>query len=233
MAKKQHDLSSGLSWLGTILQYIRDYGVYSIFKALIIMFMLSVTLWICYDPTFLFDKYSEYMSQKHSQELLNRIDDDKKVKDLLPRLLYMSGADRVWVIQYHNGISDWLYGSMRFELCRENTHSIKEQYDNFHLSWLNLPDYLKTHNQFIGNLTTLEQIDHILYDRFGKNNVEYLACVLLKDDTGAPTGILGFTWEKENEVGYEDSTIKENLIRYGAIIGQYIKPNIINNAKIK
>ena len=42
------------------------------------MFMLSITLRICYDPTFLFDKYSEYMSQKHSQELLNRIDDDKK-----------------------------------------------------------------------------------------------------------------------------------------------------------
>lgn len=233
MAKKQHDLSSGLSWLGTILQYIRDYGVCSIFKALIIMFMLSITLRICYDPTFLFDKYSEYMSQKHSQELLNRIDDDKKVKDLLPRILYMSGADRVWVIQYHNGISNWLYGSMRFELCGENAHSIKEQYDNFHLSWLNLPDYLKTHNQFIGNLTTLEQIDHVMYDRFGKNNVEYLACTLLKDDTGTPTGILGFTWEKENEVGYEDSTIKENLIRYGAIIEQYIKPNIINNAKIK
>jgi hypothetical protein len=57
--------------------------------------MLSITLKICYDPTFLFDKYLEYMSQKHSQELLNRIDDDKKVKDLLPRLLYMSGADRV------------------------------------------------------------------------------------------------------------------------------------------
>lgn len=205
MAKKQYDLSSGLSWLGTILQYIRDYGVCSIFKALIIMFMLSITLRIYYDPTFLFDKYSKYMNQKHSQELLNRIDDDKKVKDLLPRLLYMSGADRVWVIQYHNGISDWL----------------------------NLPDYLKTHNQFIGNLTTLEQIDHVMYDRFGKNNVEYLACILLKDDTGTPIGILGFTWEKENEVGYEDSTIKENLIRYGAIIEQYIKPNIINNAKIK
>ena len=59
------------------------------------MFILSITLRICYDPTFLFDKYLEYISQKHSQELLNRIDDDKKVKDLLPRLLYMSGADRV------------------------------------------------------------------------------------------------------------------------------------------
>jgi hypothetical protein len=35
------------------------------------------------------------MAQKHTQELVNRIDDDKKVKDLLPKLLYRSNADRV------------------------------------------------------------------------------------------------------------------------------------------
>ena len=126
MAKKQPDITSGLTWLGTILQYIKDYGVCSILKALIIMFILSITLRICYNPAFLFDKYSDYMAQKHTQELVNRINDDKKVKDLLPKLLYRSNADRVWIIQYHNGISDWLYGSMRFELCGEGIHSIKE-----------------------------------------------------------------------------------------------------------
>lgn len=59
------------------------------------MFILSITLRICYNPTFLFDKYSDYMTQKHTQELVNRIEDDKKVKDLLPKLLYRSNADRV------------------------------------------------------------------------------------------------------------------------------------------
>lgn len=233
MAKKQPDITSGLTWLGTILQYIKDYGVCNILKALIIMFILSITLRICYNPAFLFDKYSDYMAQKHTQELVNRINDDKKVKDLLPKLLYRSNADRVWIIQYHNGISDWLYGSMRFELCGEGIHPIKEQYDNFHLSWLMLPDYLKTHTTFIGNLATLEPLDHVLYDRFRKNGIEYLACILLKDDIGTPTGILGFTWENMNNIEYEESEIKENLIRYGAIIGQYIKPNVINNAKVK
>ena len=50
------------------------------------MFILSITLRICYNPAFLFDKYSDYMAQKHTQELVNRINDDKKVKDLLPKL---------------------------------------------------------------------------------------------------------------------------------------------------
>lgn len=82
---------------------------------------------------------------------------------------------------------------MRFELCEEGIHSIKEQYDNFHLSWLTLPDYLKAHTTFIGDSTALESLDHVLYDRFRKNNIEYLACILLKDNIGTPTGILGFT----------------------------------------
>ena len=82
MAKKQPDITSGLTWLGTILQYIKDYGVCSILKALIIMFILSITLRICYNPAFLFDKYSDYMAQKHTQELVSRIDDDKKVNYL-------------------------------------------------------------------------------------------------------------------------------------------------------
>ena len=92
---------------------------------------------------------------------------------------------------------------------------------------------MKTHTTFIGNLATLEPLDHVLYDRFRKNGIEYLACILLKDDIETPTGILGFTWENMNNIEYEESEIKENLIRYGAIIGQYIKPNVINNAKVK
>jgi hypothetical protein len=52
---------------------------------------------------------------------------------------------------------------------------------------------LKAHTTFIGDSTALESLDHVLYDRFRKNGIEYLACILLKDDIGTPTGILGFT----------------------------------------
>ena len=92
---------------------------------------------------------------------------------------------------------------------------------------------MKAHTTFIGDSTALESLDHVLYDRFRKNGIEYLACILLKDDIGTPTGILGFTWENMNSIEYEESEIKENLIRYGAIIGQYIKSNVINNAKVR
>ena len=93
---EESEIKENLIRYGAIIgQYIKDYGVCNILKALIIMFILSITLRICYNPAFLFDKYSDYMAQKHTQELVNRINDDKKVKDLLPKLLYRSNADRV------------------------------------------------------------------------------------------------------------------------------------------
>lgn len=227
--KTKLNMNSCLSWLGTLLQYIKDYGMSNILKAFIILLLLQ----ICYNPTFIFDKYAEYMNIKHSQELEVRANDDKKVKDLLPKLLYSSGASRIWIIQYHNGISDWQYGSMRFEYLLDGVPSIKEHYDNFHLSWLNYPDYLKSNKIFIGDLDSVKEIDLTLYNNFKKNKINYLACILLTDEYNIPTGILGFTWDNNNKVNYDYNTIKENLIKYGAIIEQYIKPNVINNAKLK
>ena len=224
---KKNSFNENLPWLGMILQYIKEYGIYNIIKAIFILLVLR----ILFNPTIIFDKYTEYISEKHTRELINRNNDDQKIKSLLPILLSKSGASRVWIIQYHNGISDWQYGSMRFELPKENVYSIKEQYNNFHLSWLNLPDYLKIHKVFIGNLEDLKKLDYMLYDRFRKNKINYLACILLWDEDNNPTGILGFTWESEQQVFYDETFIKENLIRYGAIVGQYIKLNRVANIK--
>lgn len=217
------DVTSEISWLGALLKYIKENSISNILKALIILFMLQV----CHNPTFLFEKYSEYIEQKHNTELQRRAQDDKKVKDLLPKMLYSSGANRVWIIQYHNGVSDWQYGSMRFELTLDNVESVKEQYNHFHLSWLNMPDYLKTQHIFIGNLDELKEIDNTLFSQFTKNKIQYLACILLKDEFNVPTGILGFTWEKQDSVRYSETTIKDNLIRYGAIVEQYIRPYVV------
>ena len=221
------NLNSFLTWIGIILQYIKDYGISNILKAFIIILLMQ----LFYNPTAIFDKYSEYMTQKHNAELEIGANDDRKVKELLPKLLYGSGASRVWIIQYHNGISDWQYGSMRFEMPLEGVYSIKEQYDNFHLSWLNFPDYLKVHKIFIGDLEAIKEIDLTLYNNFKKNNITFLSCILLSDNNGFPTGILGFTWDNNQTVIHDRNGIQTSLIRYGAIVEQYIKPNIINNSK--
>lgn len=195
MAKTKPDIDSGLSWLERILQLCKEYGVFNILKGLFILIMLSLTLRICYNPSFLFDKYTDYMTQRHAKELHERTEYDQQIKSLLPVYLYKYHADRIWIIQYHNGIMDWQHGTMRFELCNDEVESIKNQYNDFNLTWINLPYYLKTNEVFIGDMVKLDSIDSTLYTQLKKNNVQYLACTIIKDNSGYPIGILGVTWK--------------------------------------
>lgn len=195
MAKTKPDINSGLSWLERILQLCKEYGVFNILKGLFILIMLSLTLRICYNPSFLFDKYTDYMTQRHTKELYERTEYDQQVKSLLPVYLYKYHADRVWIIQYHNGIMDWQHGTMRFELCNDDVESIKNQYNDFNLTWINLPYYLKENEVFIGDIVKLDSIDSTLYTQLKKNDVQYLACTIIKDSSGYPIGILGVTWK--------------------------------------
>lgn len=195
MAKTKPDIDSGLSWLERILQLCKEYGVFNILKGLFILIMLSLTLRICYNPSFLFDKYTDYMTQRHAKELHKRTEYDQQIKSLLPVYLYKYRADRIWIIQYHNGIMDWQHGTMRFELCNDEVESIKNQYNDFNLTWINLPYYLKTNEVFIGDIVKLDSIDSTLYTQLKKNNVQYLACTIIKDNSGYPIGILGVTWK--------------------------------------
>ncbi len=195
MAKTKPDIDSGLSWLERILQLCKEYGVFNILKGLFILIMLSLTLRICYNPSFLFDKYTDYMTQRHAKELHKRTEYDQQIKSLLPVYLYKYHADRIWIIQYHNGIMDWQHGTMRFELCNDEVESIKNQYNDFNLTWINLPYYLKTNEVFIGDMVKLDSIDSTLYTQLKKNNVQYLACTIIKDNSGYPIGILGVTWK--------------------------------------
>ena len=95
---------------------------------------LSIAIRVCYDPGFLFDKYIEYMQKRHDKELVLRSEKDGQLKDLLPTYLYKYHADRVWLIQYHNGTKDWQHGTMRFEKCDDGVNSIREYYTNFSLT---------------------------------------------------------------------------------------------------
>lgn len=195
MAKTKPDIDSGLSWLERILQLCKEYGVFNILKGLFILNMLGLTLRICYNPSFLFDKYTYYMTQRHMEELYERTEYDQQVKSLLPVYLYKYHADRVWIIQYHNGIMNWQHGTMRFELCNDDVESIKNQYNDFNLTWINLPYYLKKNEVFIGDMVKLDSIDSTLYTQLKKNDVQYLACTIIKDNSGYPIGILGVTWK--------------------------------------
>lgn len=212
MEKSKLDVTSGLSWIGSVLQYVKDYGIWGIVKACFTLVFISFMLQIVYNPGFLVEKYTEYMNNRHAEELMERSKYDQKIKSLMPTLLYKYQADRIWIIQYHNGTMDWQHGTMRFELCVEGTESIKKQYDNFSLTWLDLPYYLQENEIFIGDISSLSKIDPIMCHQFMKNHVGYLACTLIRDMAGRPMAVFGATWSSVPDVAKYRHKIHDYLL---------------------
>ena len=196
MAEKHNEITLGLGWLDTILKTIKKYSVLEIIKAMILLFLLSMTIRVCIDPSFIFKQYEAYRKDFHDKELVERNNKDEQLKTNLVSWLYKYHADRIFIIQYHNGTKDWQHGTMRFEKCLNNTVSIKSDYVNFKLTWLVLPFYLKENDLFIGSMNELKSIDPVLYNQLTAKNVDYLACILIRDETGDPQGIFGCTWPK-------------------------------------
>lgn len=227
MKNTKPDVNSNLLNLGTILQYIQEYGVWNICKSIIILFVFVMTLRICYNPDFLLEKYRQYSEIAHKNAQYNRVINDDRINSILPSIMVDSRCSRTWIIQYHNGTSDWSYGSMRFELCLSNVKSIQEQYDDFHLSWLKLPSYLRTHEYFIGDLEELAEIDHIVHDKYIMNGIKYSACMVIRSE-GYEVGILGLTWEKTPEISKDE--IREILKKYVHKLEEFMHPEIKNYA---
>jgi hypothetical protein len=153
---------------------------------LILIILLSCRIY--YNPGPLFEKYNNYMSQIHELELVQYANTDKKIEQLLSIYFDKYQGNRIWIIQYHRGIKDYMCGSMRFELCDKQTKSIKYQYTDFNLSWCTLPYYLRIHDSFIGKL---EEVDPVLSTR---SSAKYIICKLIKDYNNVPIGIFGISY---------------------------------------
>lgn len=200
-------ITAGLGWLDTILKTIKKYGIMEIIKAMLTLMLLSLTIRICIDPYFLFEMYQNWYRENHNVELVERSEQDSLLKEQFELWVHKYHADRIFLIQYHNGTKDWQHGTMRFEKC-VNAVSIKEDYVDFNLTWLDMPYYLKENETFIGSIEDLKLIDPVLHGQLAPFGVDYMAFIVVRDESGEAQGIFGCTWPK-NEI---DMSLKANKI---------------------
>lgn len=219
MAKSDTEITVGLGWLDTILKIIKKYSILEIIKAMLLLMLLSVGIRMCIDPSFVFEAWKEWQDRYHETELVARSEKDEKLKDYLNLWLHKYHADRVFIIQYHNGTKDWQHGTMRFEKCGNNVVSMKKDYVNFNLTWLDLPFYLKENDSFIGNMDELKAIDQTLYNQLLPYDVDHLACIIIRDEYGDPKGIFGCTWaETDIDMHTRTEKIRDYLFNDRGVI---------------
>lgn len=194
-----------------MVKLVDKYGIFKIIQALFVLFAFC---YIMYNVSNL-DSIVENVFTSQSVERKNKHDDAVEIRraikpevDIIMRsTLSQMNADRVFVIEMHNGTNSvaglpFIYGEMTYEEVKRGVHHIDEDYTSLNLSRFTFPLYLEEHHMWCGTITELEGIDSKLALRLRGNDVKYLAVIQMHGVTNE-LGYYGFT--------YTNSAVPENV----------------------
>jgi hypothetical protein len=93
-------------------------------------------------------------------------------------------ADRVYVIEMHNGTNNtaglpFIYGEMTYETTRNGIEHIDEDYVSVNLSRFDFPMFLEEHHMFFGDIEALSKVDEKLAMRMSANGVTFIAIMAM------------------------------------------------------
>lgn len=181
---------------------MEKYGLWKIFQGTMV---LAAFLYIMYNVQNLpeivsgaFSRQTEMRQEQHDAAVETRRAIKPDVDMLLKDALSTMNADRVFVIEMHNGTNNvaglpFIYGEMTYEEVRSQITHVDEDYTSVNLSRFNFPMYLETKHMWHGEIGALKEIDSKLAARLASNDVNYLAIVSLHGVSNE-LGYFGFTF---------------------------------------
>lgn len=208
-------IDNGINWLERVLNIISTHKITTIFKAFVIMFMIALTVFVITNPTYLFDKYTQYIQDIHDDKINNRIINNEKINLLLEKLFYQVYADDILLLEYHNGNKNigglpFIKASAIFEVIGDDMYPIASQYQDLQLSLLPFVYKLNKDGYWCGNTDDLEEIDRGLYFKLKSNGIEHFgACIVHGVDT--ELGILFVSYKNKPTDNHNCNEIKKKI----------------------
>ncbi len=184
-----------ISWLQEILKLIEQYGVWKIFKALFVLAFASYFIYLTFNPEVIVDKINQYQIEKHDASIAYRLKIDPAVRLDLKDFISETGADRAFLIEFHNGTTNvnglqFLFGDMHYEEIKGETMHVDEEYQSITLSRYPFFSYLIKNGQWSGTIDELSEIDERLSLRFKSDGCYYVSISVVYD-TKQEIGFIG------------------------------------------
>lgn len=122
----------------------------------------------------------------HSQNEHIRMVNSEKVRNSMLKLQNKSDADRVSVLEMHNGKENptglpFRYCDMTYEVVFDSVPYVSDEYEDVNMSRFTFPDYLYKHRYFIGTTQDLKMIDKKLASKLENNDVNYFGIMLVRN----------------------------------------------------
>lgn len=212
-------------WVEKILFLVHNYGFKKILQALILL-GLCVTFFLVYNTIKEENLIKEIITHKsdvHTTASEVRKEVDPKITKTLTRMLYSMNADRVSVLEMHNGKENptalpFLYCDMTYEETKDHVPYVAEEYEDLNMSKFQFPTFLYKNKIFYGTIEDIMEIDKKLGLRLEMNDVKYIGMVLIRTNTDI--GFMTISWLEEPEMSRD--AIIADLTYYVQEIGTYL-----------
>ena len=178
------DIDKGIGWLDKALTVVERYKMITVFKGIFIILLIAGTIGFIKNPTWIFEKYQEWEDKQHSEKLEHRLANNEKMHILAEKLLYKVNADRVMILELHNGLSSnsglpFAKCSATYEAINDGVHPVADQYQDVNLSLMPFATELFDNGYWCGNTKELKGIDKALCYRMLGNDTSHFAGVVI------------------------------------------------------
>lgn len=196
-----------LSLIGAVLKGLKDYNVMELIKVLCGGFCVAFMILLVTKPEVIFsqvDKVVETVSdareQRHTDGAAMRLKADENIRGELTGLLETTGADRAFVLEFHNGSSNlasglpFIYLDLTLDVGADGLAPLRDgEFKDLRTAQYPLVGVLLDKGYWYGTLDEVKDVDTRLWYHLAGHDVSELAVMTLWNGQAA-TGFLCLTW---------------------------------------
>lgn len=185
MADNIDNTTTALGWFEKVLDLADKYRIRTILKSAFIILLIAGTVGFIKNPTWIFEKYSEWQDKQHIEKLAHRLEHNEKLHIMTEKLMYKVNADRVLLLELHNG-NTGLGGfpfakcSATYEALQDGVIPVAHQYQDLNLSLMPFASTLFDNGYWCGDTQDLKDIDKALCYRMLGNDTSHFAGILIQ-----------------------------------------------------
>lgn len=173
-----------IGWLERLLKLKKDYGLGNILTAVMLLFITIVMGVVAFKPDIIVEEVQRIQTEQHQKAVDKRIKADPEIRDAITELRVELSADRVFIVEAHNGGSNltslpFLYVDMTYESVRQGEIQLEDEYKNVRLQRYNFCTYIYKNNYFYGSVQDVYEIDPIFSYRIQGDGVKYIAVLAI------------------------------------------------------
>lgn len=196
--------ADGLSVFERFMEMLKKYGVLRTIGSALIFVVFCYLAYIAVNPGAVFRRYEDYIAKQHAVSTEYRIQSFPMVRKSLNMLAIETGADRAFIIEYHNGKNNptglqWQYGDMTF-LNDSAVEGIADEFQNISLSRYPIFYEIFENVYWCGSIEEMIGVDKRFALRAEANDVKYMAFETIYGSELSEIGVVGVSFTEDEAI---------------------------------